>query len=153
MISHGYLGFGYKCDITNEFENLTKLNLNDEQRGRALSAKVSGHSSIILFELPPLLAGDNITWWGLSPRKCCHHNSARASSLPRNYLNSFCTTKTWGQLNFFPKQNIEYEWVQMRSKQCTKKYITICAQSDFKMHQGPWYTWYPGKRIYSFFPQ
>ena len=46
--------------ITNEFENLTKLNLNDEQRGRALSAKVSACSSIILFELPPLLAGDNI---------------------------------------------------------------------------------------------
>ena len=38
MISHGYLGFGYKFDITNEFENLTKLNLNDE---RASSAKVS----------------------------------------------------------------------------------------------------------------
>ena len=105
MISHGYLGFGYKCDITNEFENLTKLNLNDEQRGRALSAKVSAHSSIILFELPPLLAGDNITWWGLLPRKCCHHNSAGAPPRPGN-LNSLCTTKTWGQLNFFFQSRI-----------------------------------------------
>ena len=122
MISHGYLGFGYKCDITNEFENLTKLNLNDEQWGRALSAKVSAHSSIILFELPPLLAGDNITWWGLSPRKCCHHNSARASSLPRNYLNSFCTTKTWGQLNFFSK--VEYWiWMGPNEKQAMHKEI------------------------------
>ena len=66
-------------------------------------------SSIILFELPPLLAGDS-----LQPAGDYYHGNvqdfagvaittvSRAGAPPRpGNLNSLCTTKTWGQLNFF----------------------------------------------------
>ena len=61
----------------------------------------------------------------------------------------YAQQKLGGQLNFFSTQNIEYEWIQMRSKQCTKKYITICA--TIVLQDAPKVPGITAKRIYSFF--